>query len=189
MKYAIYARVSTDQQSADMQINELRKYCEARGFTIHEEYIDTGISGSKKRRPALDKLMDDAQKRKFDGVVVYRFDRFARSTRHLLEALETFRNLNISFVSYNENIDTGSPLGQAMFTIVSAIAQLERDIIRERVKSGVRNAKLKGKRLGRPQVTDAAKVNALRSQGLSFRQIAKELGISPASAFNAMKSA
>jgi DNA invertase Pin-like site-specific DNA recombinase len=181
MKFAIYARVSTDQQSTDMQLNELRRYCESRGFEVYNEYIDHGVSGSKRNRPALDQLMDDSSKRKFDGVLVYRFDRFARSTRHLLDALETFRNLNMHFISYNENIDTSSPLGTAMFTICSAIAQLERDIIRERVRSGVRNARAQGKRLGRPQTVDAAKVRDLRSKGLSFRKIAEALGISAAS--------
>ncbi len=188
MKIAIYARVSTDQQSTDMQLAELRRYCESRGFQIYHEYIDHGFSGAKKKRPGLDQLMDDAHKRKFDVVLVYRFDRFARSTRHLLEALESFRSLNISFISYNENIDTSSPLGQAMFTICSAISQLERDIIRERVISGLRNAKAKGVKLGRKITVEKDKVLGLRAKGMSFREIAKELGISAGSAHAAVKA-
>lgn len=131
---------------------DLRKYSGDRGFTIFQEYIDNGISGSIKKRPALDNLMSDAKKKKFDVVLVWRFDRFARSSRHLVEALHTFRHLGIDFISFNENIDTGSPLGEAMFIIISAMAQLERDIIRERVKAGLRSARNKGKTLGRPEV-------------------------------------
>lgn len=135
-----------------MQLMDLRKYSGDRGFTIFQEYIDNGISGSIKKRPALDNLMSDAKKKKFDVVLVWRFDRFARSSRHLVEALHTFRHLGIDFISFNENIDTGSPLGEAMFIIISAMAQLEGDIIRERVKAGLRSARNKGKTLGRPEV-------------------------------------
>lgn len=189
MNIALYARVSTDQQSTDMQLTELRRYCEGRGIKIFHEYIDQGYSGAKKKRPALDQLMDDAQKRKFDAVLVYRFDRFARSTQHLLEALETFRNLGIQFISYNENIDTGSPMGQAMFTICSAISQLERDIIRERVKSGLKNARLKGVVLGRPVKVDPIAVWKLKNDNpkLSCRAIAKELNISARSVSGVLK--
>ncbi len=151
MRAAIYARVSTKDQSCEMQMRDLRAYCAARGFTIIREYIDIGQSGAKDSRPELNELMADARKRKFDSIFVWRFDRFARSTKHLLLALEEFRSLGIQFVSYQENIDTSSPLGQALFTIVSAVAQLERDLIRERVTAGVRNARACGKELGRPR--------------------------------------
>jgi len=151
MRAAIYARVSTKDQSRDMQMRDLRAYCAARGFTIIREYIDIGQSGAKDSRPQLNELMADARKRKFDSILVWRFDRFARSTKHLLLALEEFRSLGVQFVSYQENIDTRSPLGQALFTIVSAVAQLERDLIRERVSAGVRNARAGGKQLGRPR--------------------------------------
>jgi DNA invertase Pin-like site-specific DNA recombinase len=107
------------------------------------EYVDTGVSGAKEKRPALDQLMGDARKRKLDAILVWRFDRFARSTKHLLTALEEFRSLGMQFISYQENMDTTSPLGQALFTIVAAVAQLERDIIRERITSGVANARAK----------------------------------------------
>ncbi len=141
--------------------------------------MDEGISGTKDSRPALNDLMNDAKKRRFDVVLVWRFDRFARSTKHLILALEEFKNLGIDFVSYQENIDTSSPLGSAIFTIISAVAQLERDIIAERVKAGLRRAKENGKKLGRPRaVVDVEKIQRLRSQGLSLRAIAKETGVS-----------
>jgi len=122
MKVAIYTRVSTNDQSVQMQSSDLKRYCDQRGFEVLKEYSDQGISGTKDKRPALDELMDDAKKKKFDAVLCWRFDRFARSTKHLITALEEFRHLGIDFISYQENIDTSSPLGKAMFTIVSAIA-------------------------------------------------------------------
>ncbi len=150
-----------------------------RGWELFNEYADNGISGTKDSRPALNELMNDAKKRRFDTVLVWRFDRFARSTKHLILALEEFRGLGIDFVSYQENIDTSSPLGSAIFTIISAVAQLERDIIAERVKAGLRRAKENGKKLGRPRVgVDPKQISELRSQGLSLRLIARETGIS-----------
>jgi DNA invertase Pin-like site-specific DNA recombinase len=178
MKIAIYARVSTKDQSCEMQIRELRLYCEARGFDVVREYIDIGQSGAKDSRPELNKLMDDARKRRFDAIIVWRFDRFARSTQHLLSALEEFRSLGIQFISYHENIDTRSPLGQALFTIVSAVAQLERDLIRERVSAGIRNARANGKKLGRPKSkADLERILELKAQGHSLRKIAEMLGV------------
>jgi len=178
-RIALYARVSTTDQSTDSQLLDLRRYAADRGWGIYREYTDNGISGTKDSRPALNELMDDAKKRKFGAVLCWRFDRFARSTKHLILALEEFRNLGVDFVSYQENIDTSSPLGSAIFTIISAVAQLERDIIAERVKAGLRRAKENGKRLGRPRASiDGGKVHRLRSQGLSHRAIATQLGIS-----------
>ncbi len=136
MRAGIYARVSTKDQSCEMQMRDLRAYCAARGFTIIREYIDIGQSGAKDSRPQLNELMADARKRKFDSILVWRFDRFARSTKHLLLSLEEFRSLGIQFVSYQENIDTSSPLGQALFTIVSAVAQLERRLDTREGKCG-----------------------------------------------------
>ena len=150
-RVALYARVSTSDQTTESQLLDLRRYIRDRGWQPFNEYTDDGISGTKDSRPALNQLMDDACKRRFDVVLVWRFDRFARSTKHLILALEEFRNLGIDFVSYQENIDTSSPLGGAIFTIISAVAQLERDIIAERVKAGLRRARERGKRLGRPQ--------------------------------------
>ena len=188
MKVALYSRVSTQDQSVDMQLLDLRRYCEQRGFEIYKEYCDQGISGTKDRRPALDELMADARKLKFNALVVWRFDRFARSTKHLITALEEFRHLGIEFISYQENIDTSSPLGKAIFTIVSAIAELERNIIVERVKAGLRRAKGKGKILGRPKVDlNREGLIEMRKQGLSFKQIGDKVGVSAATVYNALK--
>src|ERR1019366_2203353 len=151
MRVGIYARVSTKDQSCELQLRDLRAYCTARKLTVAGEYVDVGQSGAKDSRPELNALMADARKRKLDIIVVWRFDRFARSTKHLLLALEEFRSLGVQFISYSENIDTSSPLGQALFVIISAVAQLERDLIRERVSAGIRNARACGKELGRPR--------------------------------------
>jgi DNA invertase Pin-like site-specific DNA recombinase len=178
MRIGIYARVSTKDQSCEMQLRDLRTYCAARGFEAVREYVDVGQSGAKDSRPELNILMGDARKRQFDAIVVWRFDRFARSTKHLLLALEEFRSLGIQFISYQENMDTSSPLGQALFTIVSAVAQLERDLIRERVSAGIRNARANGKKLGRPKSgVDPERILQLKAQGHSLRQIATKLGV------------
>ncbi len=178
-RVALYARVSTTEQSTDSQLLDLRRYVRERGWDIFREFVDEGISGTKDSRPALNELMNDAKKRRFDVVLVWRFDRFARSTKHLILALEEFKNLGIDFVSFQENIDTSSPLGSAIFTIISAVAQLERDIIAERVKAGLRRAVDEGKTLGRPRVAvDPKRISELRSQGLSLRLIGRETGIS-----------
>jgi DNA invertase Pin-like site-specific DNA recombinase len=178
MRIAIYARVSTKDQSCELQLRDLRAYCAAKGVEKIHEYVDVGQSGAKDSRPELNKLMDNARKRQFDAIVVWRFDRFARSTKHLLLALEEFRSLGIQFISYQENIDTSSALGQALFTIVSAVSQLERDLIRERVTAGIRNARASGKMLGRPKNTvDRNDILRLKAQGLSLRKIAERLGV------------
>jgi DNA invertase Pin-like site-specific DNA recombinase len=136
-----------------MQTRELREHCQRRGWTLTGEYVDVGINGSKEKRPELDRLMLDAHKRRFDIVVVWKFDRFARSVSHLLKALETFQALGIDFVSYSEQMDTSTPAGKMVFTVLGAVAELERSLIVERVKAGLRNARSKGKRLGRPRAT------------------------------------
>jgi len=189
MKVALYSRVSTQDQSVDMQLLDLRRYCEQRGFEIYKEYCDQGISGTKDRRPALDELMADARKLKFNALVVWRFDRFARSTKHLITALEEFRHLGIEFISYQENIDTSSPLGKAIFTIVSAIAELERNIIIERVRAGLRRAKENGKRLGRPKRLDlnVAELQKMRDQGLSFKKIGDRVNACPATIYQILR--
>jgi len=177
-RVAIYARVSTTEQSTESQLLDLRRYVADRGWQTLREYVDEGVSGTKDSRPALNQLMNDAKKRRFDVILVWRFDRFARSTRHLINALEEFKNLKIDFVSYQENIDTSSPLGGAIFTIISAVAQLERDIIAERVKAGLRKAKANGRTLGRPRVAvDATRIAHLRAQGRSWAEISKKLGV------------
>jgi len=184
MRAAIYARVSTANNGQDprLQTRELGEFCERRGWTL-AEYVDIGISGTKEKRPALDRLMADAHKRKFDVVVVWKFDRFARSVSHLLRALETFNALGIAFVSLSEQLDTSTPTGKMVFTVLGAVAELERSLIAERVRAGLRNAKAKGKRLGRPRrVVDTSKIANLRAQGRSWRTIARQLGMSARSA-------
>ncbi len=189
-RVSIYARVSTLDQSTDSQLLDLRRYVAERQWNNFHEFCDKGISGTKGSRPALDELMDAARKRRFDTVLVWRFDRFARSTKHLILALEEFRNLGVGFVSFQENIDTSSPLGSAIFTIISAVAQLERDIIAERVKAGLRRAKENGKKLGRPRGTalDVEMIHGLRSEGLSLMQIAEALNTSKSSVARLLKA-
>jgi DNA invertase Pin-like site-specific DNA recombinase len=179
MRVAIYARVSTANNGQDptMQTRELREYAERRGWTIAGEYVDSGVSGTKEKREALDRLVGDAHRRKFDVVAVWKFDRFARSVSHLLRALDTFRVLGIEFVSLSESLDTATPAGRMVFTVLGAVAELERSLIVERVKAGLRNAKAKGKRLGRPRViVDARRIAILRTQGLGWKKIARQLG-------------
>src|SRR5271154_2744207 len=181
LRVAVYARVSTigNGQSPEMQLRELREHCDRRGWQISCEYVDEGISGSKEKRPRLDTLMADAHRRKFDAVIVWRFDRFARSVSHLLRALETFNALGIAFVSLSEQMDSTTPAGKMVFTVSGAVAELERSLIVERVKAGLRYARSKGMRLGRPPVSvDALSIDRLRSQGFSIRDIADELGYS-----------
>jgi DNA invertase Pin-like site-specific DNA recombinase len=162
-----------------MQTSELREYAERRGWTVADEYVDIGISGTKERRPELDRLMADAHRRRFDVVAVWKFDRFARSVSHLLRALETFRALGIEFVSLSEQIDTSTPMGKMVFTILGSVAELERSMIVERVKAGLRNARAKGKTLGRPtKIVDNARIATLRAQGRSWRKIARQMGCS-----------
>jgi DNA invertase Pin-like site-specific DNA recombinase len=179
MRAAIYARVSTTNHGQDtgLQTRELQDFCQHRGWTT-EEYVDVGISGAKERRPALDRLMIDAKRRRFDVVVVYRYDRFARSLRHLVNALEEFRALGIQFVSIHEGVDTSTPNGRLIFGIFASIAEFERELIRDRVRSGLRNARAKGRRLGRPRViVDRSRIGSLRSEGLSWAKIADALGV------------
>jgi len=187
-KVALYARVSTSDQNAESQLRDLRAHAERRGWEVVDEYVDQGISGTRQKRPALDRLMGDARRRKFDVVAVWRFDRFARSTKHLVNALDEFRHLGISFVSYQENLDLGSPMGEAMFTIIAAIAKLERDIIADRVRSGMRRAKAQGKHVGRPRTRiHADRVWQLRQDGLSISEIALQLGASESTIRRAVK--
>src|SRR5271154_919495 len=180
-RVAIYARVSTTNHGQDvsMQTRELRQFAEARGWSVAGEYIDAGVSGAKDSRPELNRLMADSHKRRFDVVCVWRFDRFARSVSHLLRALETFKALGIDFVSYSEQMDTSTPAGKMVFTVLGAVAELERSLIVERVRAGLRNARAKGKTLGRPRVAvDASRIAVLRASGQPWRAIAKTLGVS-----------
>jgi DNA invertase Pin-like site-specific DNA recombinase len=186
LKTAIYARVSTSNtgQSPEMQVRELREYSKRRGWKIVHEYIDEGVSGAKESRPQLNKLLADAHLRRFDAVVCWRFDRFARSVSHLLRALETFKALGVEFVSLSEQVDTSTPAGKLVFTVLGAVAELERSLIAERVRAGLRNARAKGKTLGRPpKHIDLDEIKRLRSAGSSWRAVGTALGVSAATAF------
>ncbi len=180
-RVAIYARVSTTNHGQDvgLQTRELRQFAEARGWTIAGEYIDAGVSGAKDSRPELNRLMANAHKRRFEVVCVWRFDRFARSVSHLLRALETFKALGIDFVSFSEQMDTSTPAGKMVFTVLGAVAELERSLIVERVRAGLRNARAKGKRIGRPAASvDVSQIASLRSSNVSWREIERRLGVS-----------
>jgi DNA invertase Pin-like site-specific DNA recombinase len=180
-RVAIYARVSTTNHGQDvtLQTRELQQFAEARGWHVVGAYIDDGVSGAKDSRPDLNRLMADAHKRCFDVVAVWRFDRFARSVSHLLRALETFSALGIAFVSLSEQMDTTTPTGKMVFTVLGAVAELERSLIAERVRAGLRNAKAKGTRLGRPRISvDASRLFQLRAEGRTVREIAGTLGVS-----------
>jgi len=171
---ALYARVSTLDQHPETQLLDLRQLAEQRGFQIIEEYVDHGISGSRTRRPALDKLLADANRHRFDVVVVAAFDRMARSVRHLLETLDELSRLGIEFIYLRESIDSGGPLGRAIVVIIGAIAELERSLIVDRVRAGMRRARLEGQHIGRrPLDLDRAAILRDRARGLSFGDLAK----------------
>jgi len=176
---AIYARVSTRAQQPRTQLRELKAYAKRRGFAVEHELVDIE-SGAKADRPKLAELIDLARKRKVDVVLVWKFDRFARSTKQLITALEEFRELGIDFISYTENIDTSTPAGRVLFTVISAFAEFERDLIRERVRAGLDRARAEGTRLGRPAVTPVAvkEIRKMRRSGMSVRMIAKKTRLS-----------
>ena len=178
---ALYMRVSTVDQHPENQLNELRQFASQRGFQIAEEYTDHGVTGTKARRPALDKMLSDAHKRRFDVVVVWACDRLARSTKHFLQVLDELNDLGIQFLSQREAIDTDGPLGRAIVVIVSAVAELERSLIVERVRAGMRRAKLDGRRIGRaPLDVDRIAIVSDRRTGLSLTLVAKKHGVSRA---------
>ena len=175
---ALYTRVSTGEQHAETQLLDLRQFARQRGFAVVAEYSDT-ISGTRPKRPGLDQLLAAARRGKFDVVMVWAFDRMARSVKHFLEVLDELNHLNLEFVSFRENIDTGGPLGRAMVIIVGAIAELERNLIVERVRAGLRRARLEGRHIGRrPLPIDRVALRQDRARGLSLAQLAKAYAIS-----------
>jgi DNA invertase Pin-like site-specific DNA recombinase len=189
IRAALYARISTlnHGQDPEVQLRELREFCQRRGFTIAHEYVDKGISGSREKRPALDELLADCHKRRLDAVVVYRYDRFARSLRQLVNALEEFRSLGIEFISIHEGVDTSTPNGRLVFGIFASIAEFERELIRDRVRSGLAAARAKGKNIGRPRVSlDVLQIMSLRREGRSWSEITRETGISKGTAQRAV---
>ncbi len=188
-RVALYCRVSTLDQNPETQLGELHQFVAAhKDFQIVQEYTDHGFSGTKARRPALDQLMEDARRQKFDVLIVWSIDRLARSTKHLLQTLDELNGLGIQFLSQREAIDTDGPLGRAIVVIVSAMAELERCVIIERVRAGMRRAKLEGRRIGRaPLDIDRGQVVSDRRSGMSLTQIAKKHCISRASVCRLMK--
>jgi DNA invertase Pin-like site-specific DNA recombinase len=164
-----------------MQLDELRQVAQQRGWRVVGEYVDVGISGAKDRRPELDRLMQMAHRGQIDIVAVWKFDRFARSTRHLVNALDHFRSRNIDFFSARDAIDTTSPAGRFTFSIIAAVAELERELIRERTVAGIEAARRRGRHPGRPRVAiDLARALELQAKGKSIRAISKLLGVAPA---------
>jgi DNA invertase Pin-like site-specific DNA recombinase len=181
-RIAVYTRISTQEQSAKLQENELKAFAKARAWEVIGVYSDV-ISGTAKSRPGLDALMADCRKRKVDAVLVWKFDRFARSLRHLVTALEEFKALDIDFISATEGVDTTVPSGELVFQIFGAIAQFERTLICERVKAGLTEAKRKGKRLGRPPIRklthiDVQQIKVARRKGTTLRKLATQFGTS-----------
>ena len=184
MKVGIYARVSTIDKGQDvgMQLRELETYAKARGWTVQDRYLDEGVSGSKTRRPGLDRLLSACRRRQVDVVLVWRLDRLGRSLKHLIMMLDELQNLGVAFVVLHEQIDCTTATGQLMLHLLGAFAEFERALIRERVKAGLAHAQSKGQQLGRPRLKiDPARVGSLRKDGRSIRQIAQTLHISPAS--------
>lgn len=171
---ALYLRVSTLEQHPETQLHDLKQLAEQRGLEIADVYTDHGISGTRVKRPALDRLLADARRGRFQVVAVWASDRLARSTRHFLEVLDELSRLHIEFISFRENLDTGGALGRALVVIISAIAELERNLIVERVRAGMRRAKLEGRRIGRrPLELDAAAIIRDRKLGRSLGELAK----------------
>lgn len=187
---AIYARVSTDRQAVDLQIHELKEYVQRRGWKVYQEYVDQGFTGSDTKRPAFKQMMQDARKKRFDVLLVWKLDRLSRSVKDLVNTIGELEALQIDFISYDNNLDTSTPQGKLLFHVMGAMAEFEREIIRERVKAGLENAKRKGRALGRPSLDQyiVEEILVLRQQGSSYRAIGKELGISEAAARKAVKN-
>jgi DNA invertase Pin-like site-specific DNA recombinase len=173
-RWAVYCRVSTSDQSSglDSQCRAMREFCERQGVTDYDLFTDEGISGAKESRPSLNRMMEAVEAGGISHVAVYSFSRFARSTTHLLKALEKFQKIGVEFISLTEQIQTNSPMGRAFFTVIAAIAQLERELIVERVKNGLKAARARGKHIGREKKRDSDMIRKLRKAGLTYRAIA-----------------
>ncbi len=178
MRVAIYARCSTQEQSVDLQVDALRDYAAARGFEIVHEYVDEAVSGAKAKRPALDQLLADAHRRRFDVVACWKLDRLARSVRHLTALAGEFEALGVGLVVLDQAIDTTTPTGRLLFHVLGAIGEFELALIRERTVAGIRAARRRGKRIGRPRVhVPRERALALLRRGKSVSAVALELGI------------
>lgn len=188
---ALYARVSTlNGQDPELQLRELREFAVRRGWEIAGEYVDQGVSGSKESRPQLNRLLADARKRRFDVIAVWKLDRFGRSLKHLVMTLADLESLGIAFVSLRDSFDLSTPSGRLLFQLVGAMAEFERALIQERVRAGLKNAKAKGRKLGRPRIAIRRdQIESLRQEGLSWEAIAKELGAGVGTVYRAYQAA
>jgi len=179
LKAAIYVRVSTADQHVESQLYDLRELAAKRGFTVQQEYRDCGVSGRRARRPGLDALIADARQKKFSVVLVAAFDRVARSVKHFLQVMDEFDSLGVVFVSRRENVDTSGPMGRLFLTLIGSIAELESDLIRDRVRAGLRRAVLDGVRIGRkPMNVDRAAIVRDRLSGMTLTAVSKKWGVS-----------
>ena len=180
MKAAIYCRVSTTAgQSVEMQLRDLRQLAEQRGFEIDGEYCDEGVSGSCDSRPQLDRMLSDAQRGKFQAILIWRLDRLGRSLQHLVRLFENFRAWNVALISFGEGLDFSTSMGKLFYQLSGAFAEFERDCIRDRVKAGMRNARAKGRHIGRPRaVVDVARIGQLSAIGMPWAKIGRTVGVS-----------
>lgn len=191
MKITLYARVSTGEQNCDLQLQEMREYAARRGWPVSAEYVDRAVSGAKSSRPALDRLMSDAAQRRFDVVLVWKLDRFGRSVLHMNQSLAQLRSYDIRFIATTQGIDTdfNNPMAGFLLQILSAVSEFERALIRDRVAAGIRSARAKGKRLGRPtRIADVQKLSRMHDAGMSLREIAAKTGLSKGTVSNRLKS-
>jgi DNA invertase Pin-like site-specific DNA recombinase len=191
MRVALYARVSTMNhgQDVEMQLAEVRDYCTRRGLEISGEYVDRGISGTKDSRPALNRLMLDAHQRKFDAICCWKLDRFGRSLKHLVNTIADLEALGLAFISLRDNLDLSTPSGRLMFHIIAAMAQFERSLIQERVRAGMRNARAKGRQIGRRRADfNPDQARSLLASGHSLAQVGAVLGVSASTVCRRLRS-
>jgi len=189
MRVVTYTRVSTLDQDCENQAHELREYCARRDWTITAEFSDSGFSGARDSRPALDKMIRAARRREFDVILIWKLDRLARSLKNLVNLLAEFESLNVALVSLTDSLDLSTPQGRLMFQIIGAMSEFERSLIRERIMAGLRLAKLRGAKFGRPRITvDVAQIQALRDSGASWRKVAAETGLSRQTCLRALQT-
>lgn len=187
-RIAIYTRVSTHDQNPEMQLAEIREYAARRGWVVAAEYSDVGVSGSKESRPELNRMIRDAHARRFDAIVVWKLDRLGRSLKHLVNTLEDLASYGVTLVSLRDNLDLSTPSGRLMMHLLGAMAEFERELIRERVTAGVHAARRRGVRIGRPRTyVSPDKVQALRDAGTPWRKIAKTLHVGVGTACRALQ--